>query len=734
MNSEQLKTLLNDMSFDEKIGQLTQLAGSMYGADAIVTGLLDMFKINEKALEMSGSVLSVIGAEAIKKLQDENMAKQPHHIPQLFMYDIINGYQTIYPVPLGQGATFNPELVEELAHMAGKESAAAGLHVTFSPMVDLVRDARWGRVMESTGEDPYLNGLMGAAMVKGYQGDNIKAPGNVAACVKHFAAYGGAEGGRDYDTVELSERTLRDDYLKSYAECVKAGVRLVMTSFNTLNRVPSTGNRWLMRKILREEMGFNGVLISDYGAVKEMINHGFCKDEKQAAEQSIKAGLDMEMMSTAYISHLRELVDEGKVSMELIDEAVMRLLELKNDLGLFENPYKDGSVEAERKLILCDKHKALARKAAAESFVLLKNEASLLPLLDKSGSTVAFIGPYADEAQIHGSWSFPNNYDSFVPVKKGIEGNVKNVKTLFAKGCYRLDHNMKFKDGTKFEIDESIKEALLNEAVESAKKADIVVMCLGEHFMQTGEATSRTEIKLCEDQLELLRRVSEVNSNIVTLVFAGRPLEMQEVDSLSKAVLYVWFPGTEGGNAISDVLFGKSEPGGRLPMSFSYRVGQLPNYYSRFHSGRPNNGTLDQGFVMGYIDQADLFMYPFGYGLSYSSFEYGKVRLSKSVMTRDETLTATVTVKNTGKRASTETVQMYIQDLFGSVVRPRRLLKGFKKVSLQPGEIVDVSFEITEEMLRFVNIDMEYTSEEGDFKVFIGPDSLTQNYGEFELK
>ncbi len=734
MNNSELKALLDDMSLDEKIGQLTQLAGSMYGADAIVTGLLDMFRINDKALEMSGSVLSVIGAEAVKKLQDENLSKQPHKIPQLFMYDVINGYQTIYPIPLAQGATFNPDTVENLAHMAAVESAAAGIHVTFSPMVDLVRDARWGRVMESTGEDPYLNGVLGAAMVKGYQGDDIKKKGNIAACVKHFAAYGGAEAGRDYDNVELSERTLRNDYLPAYNECIKAGAKLVMTSFNTLNRVPSTGNKWLMKKVLREEMNFNGVLISDYGAVKEMVNHGYSKDEKQAALQSINATLDMEMMSTAYISHLKELVDEKKVSMEMIDEAVMRLLVLKNELGLFENPYKDGNTEDEKRLILCDAHRKLARQAAAESFVLLKNADGSLPLSDDKSMSYAFIGPYADEKQIHGSWSFPENYDSFVSIKEGIMENIKNAEVSFSLGAFRLDHTKKLKDGSFFEVDESCKDKMLKDALECARKAKTVVMCLGEHFMQTGEATSHTETKLSKDQMELLRKVYEVNNNIITLVFAGRPIELEEVSRYSKAVLYTWFPGTEGGNAIYDVLFGVSEPGGRLPMSFSYKAAQLPNYYNRFNTGRPNNGTLDQGFVMGYIDQIDRFMYPFGYGLSYSAFSYGKVTLDKASLKKDGCITASVVLKNTGTRKSTETVQMYLQDLFGNVVRPKKELKGFKKITLLPGEETTVSFEINEPMLRFINIDMEYASEEGDFKVYIGPNSETDNFECFVLE
>lgn len=733
MELQKLKELMQDLSFEEKVGQLTQVAGNLYGQDALVTGLLDTFQISDEALVYSGSVLSTQGAKLLHEMQDTNMAKQPHHIPQIFMQDIINGFQTIYPVPLGQGATFNPEMAKKCAHMAAVEGAASGLHVTFSPMVDLVRDARWGRVMESTGEDPYLNGLMGVAMVEGYQGSDIKEKGNLAACVKHFAGYGGAEAGRDYDTVELSERTLRDDYFKAYEACIKAGAKLVMTSFNTLNRVPSSGNKWLMRNILRDEMGFDGVLISDYGAIKEMINHGYSKDLKQAGEQAIKAGVDIEMMSCAYINHLKELVAEGKVDEKLIDECVWRVLVLKNELGLFENPYKDGNEEEEVKLHLCKEHRDLAREAAVESFVLLENKDKILPLADAAGKTVAFIGPYCDEKQVYGSWSFPTDPTSCVTVKEGMEANVKASKLLFAQGCYRLDQFKKFKDGTTFEPDEAKKEALLAEALEAAKQADTIVLCLGEHFMQTGEAASRTKLTISEEQLNLLKKVSEINDNIVTLVFAGRPLELEEIAKYSKAVLYTWFPGTETGNAIAEVLFGVKEPGGRLPMSFSYRTSQLPNYYNRFHSGRPNDGTLNQGFVMGYIDQADLFLYPFGYGHGYSTVEYGKVTIDKDVMTKADTLTASVTVTNTGDRTTTETVQMYIQDLFGNVVRPRRELKGFEKVTLAPGETKEVSFAITEEMLRFYDIEMNYTSEPGDFKVYIGANSSCKDFAAFEL-
>lgn len=738
MTQDKLKELMNDLTMEEKIGQLLQVAGNLFDEEALVTGGLDYFKITEEELKTVGSILSSSGAEKLKKLQDECMDRQPHHIPQIFMLDIINGYDTIYPVPLAQGATFDPDLAEKLAHMAAKEGAAAGLHVTFSPMVDLVRDARWGRVMESTGEDAYLNGRMGAAMVRGYQGTNIKEKGRLAACVKHFAGYGAPEAGRDYDTVELSERTLRDEYLPAYEECIKAGTKLVMTSFNTLNRVPSTGNKWLMRDILRDEMGFDGVLISDYGAMKEMVNHNIAKDEKEAGRIAIRAGVDIEMMSLCYARGLKSLIEEGKVDEKLLDEAVWRVLLLKNELGLFENPYKDADPQEEKEILLCKEHRSLAREAASASFVLLKNEEQILPLSEKSMQNIVFAGPYVNNHQVFGSWSFPKDETTCVTVRQGVEEKIKEGKlqekgVKFVEGGYLFDFDKKQKNGTVYIYDPVKNETFLTEAIEAAKKADTVVCCLGEHQQQTGEAASRTHLTISSGQMRLLEEVAKVNENIVTVIFAGRPLELEKIASLSKAVLMAWFPGTECGNALADVLFGEKEPGGRLPMSFPYTVGQLPCYYNRFASGRPNDGTLNQGFVMGYIDQIDKMLYPFGSGQGYTEFTYGPVKLSKATLEKNETITAGVSVTNVGKRTGTETVQMYLSDLYGSVVRPVKQLKGFKKVTLEPEESTIVTFEITEEMLRFYNIDMEYVSEEGTCKVSIGHDSTTTNSACFEI-
>lgn len=732
MNDIDLKKLISELSIDEKVGQLLQVAGSFYDKDALITGGLDYFKITEDELYMAGSILSISGAEKLKALQDECMAKQPHHIPQVFMLDIINGYETIYPVPIGQGATFNPKMAEKLAEVAAKEGTAAGIHVTFSPMVDLVRDARWGRCMESTGEDSYLNGLMGEAMVKGYQGDNIKDKGRMAACVKHFAAYGAPEGGRDYDNVELSERTLRGEYLPAYEACVKAGVKLVMTSFNTINQVPSTGNKWLVNDVLRGEMEFDGMVISDYGALKEMIAHNISKDEAESAKLAINATVDMDMMSLCYIRGLKELLSSGDISEDIIDEAVLRVLRLKNELGLFENPYKDADIELEDKILLCDEHRELARKAAEESFVLLENEDDILPLSNATDE-IAFVGPYVDTKYVFGSWSFPKNLEAIVSIKDGVENIPYDGKITFSKGCQFFDENKRFKDGTEFIFDPSNVETDWETAIDNASKADKVVVCIGEHFQQTGEATSRTSLKIPKNQMKLLKAVSKVNDNIITLVFTGRPLDLRKVKELSKAVMVVWFPGTECGNAISNVLFGNSEPGGRVPMSFPYKVGQEPCYYNRFVTGRPNDGTLNQGFVNGYIDQIDKMLYPFGYGKTYTSFDYSKITLSSDTLSKEKSITASVTVTNTGKRAGTETVQMYIQDVNGSVVRPRKQLRGFEKVNLNQGESKDVTFVITEEMFRFYNIDMDYISEPGKCRVYIGKDSETDNVAEFNL-
>lgn len=738
MEYNDLKKLLSEMSLEEKVGQMVQIPAAMITNGGIITGPTDSVEITEEMASLVGSVLNQTGARDLYKLQKEFIEKHPHHIPLLLMFDVINGMETIFPVPLAQGCTFSPEMVEEAAKAAAKEAAATGLHVTFSPMLDLVRDARWGRVMESFGEDPWLNAEMGKAMVRGYQGSSkiagespdLKKEGNIACCIKHFAGYGAPEGGRDYDNVEVSERTFKEDYLFAYRAAIEEGCAMVMTSFNTWNRIPSSGNEWLMRKILREEMGFEGVLISDYAAIDEMINHGIAEDSREAAKLAIKAGVDIDMVSNAYIKYLAELVRCNEIEEKLIDEAVMRILKLKNDLGLFENPYKDCSEEKEAMLFLCEEHRKLARKMAAESFVLLKNE-QILPLSKDGEEKLAFIGPFVDNAEIYGSWSFPKMTDRIVTIRQGAEQ--KKQGNAYVHGCFVLDKDQITRFREKEEYTDEELAVKYEEAIDAARKADKVILCLGEHRNQSGEAGSRADIRIPANQMELLRRVHQVNENIVTVIFSGRPLVLTEVVEMSKAVLMVWMPGTEGGNAIADVLFGDTVPCGKLSMSLPRSVGQLPIYYNKFRTGRPNATGTEVVFVNGYLDESTKPLFPFGYGLSYTGFSYSPVTLSKREMKKDEVVKATVTVTNAGSFTSTEIVQLYLRDVKGSVVRPVKMLRGFKRVTLRPQESCKVTFEITENMLRFYDINMNFVSEPGTFHVFIGGNSDTDNKAEFCL-
>ena len=731
MTITDIQKLISEMSLQEKVGQMVQIPANMLTDGGLLTRPTDSIEMNEETVSLVGSILGKTGATDLHQIQKDFMEKHPHHIPLLLMHDVINGMETIFPIPLAQGCTFSPELVEAAARVSAKEAAAAGVHVTFSPMLDLVRDARWGRVMESTGEDPWLNSELGKAMVRGYQGDNdLLKEGNIAGCVKHFAGYGAPEGGRDYDNVELSERTFREDYLPAYKAAVEEGCVMVMTSFNSLNRIPSSGNVWLMRKVLREEMGFEGVLISDYSAVDEMINHGIAEDSRAAAKLAILAGVDIDMVSNAYVKYLAELVQQGEVEEKLIDEAVFRILKLKNDLGLFENPYKDGSAEKETALFCCEEHRSLSRKFAAASFVLLKND-EILPLQKDTAETIAFIGPFVDNKELYGSWSFPLKPDNTITVMAGV--TQKKANMLYAPGCYLQAKGQCNRYGQKQEYDDAEEARMLAEAIDLAKKADKLVLCLGEPRDYTGEGGSKASIKLPENQLNLLKTLQQINPNIVTVLFSGRPLEVQEITELSKAFLMTWMPGTEGGNAIADVLFGDVVPEGRLSMSLPRSVGQLPIYYNKFRTGRPNGPGNAVGFINGYIDEYTTPLYPFGYGLTYTEFTYSEVSLDKKEMTKDDTLFASVQVTNTGDCTATETVQLYLQDVKGSVIRPIRSLKGAKKITLAPGQTGEVTFTITEEMLRFYNIDMDFVSEPGLFNVFIGHDSDTQNKAEFVL-
>ena len=749
MKEEQLQALLGEMSLEEKIDQMIQVYGSCYLEDkqSAVTGPLAALPVAEDGTtELVGSVLGTGEAESLIRLQKMNLERQPHHIPMLFMMDVIHGMATIFPAPIAQGATFDPAMYQEAMEVAAKEAAASGLHVTFSPMCDLVRDARWGRVVESTGEDPYLNGEMAAAAVRGFQGEhreNMKEKGHVCACIKHFAGYGAAVGGRDYNAAEMSERTFRDFYLPGYRRGIEAEAGMVMTSFNLLNGIPASVNKKLMRDILRKELGFDGVLISDYAALAETVTHGCSEDETEAAKKGVEAGVDIDMMSTVYASGLKKLVAEKKIPESLIDECVLRILHLKNELGLFENPYKDADPEEEKRLHLCREHRDLARRNAEESFVLLKNEGEtpLLPIqTGEAQKKIAFIGPYVNEKKMNSSWAITGNPKDNATIMEAAGKVLDPEKTTYLADFPMIgNEDAEQLIGTEEYplpvLSEEKEKELLEKAESAAREADLVILCLGEHYRQSGEASSRAELTLPHIQERLLRRVAAVNPNVVTVLFNGRPLDLREVSRLSRSVLEVWLPGTEGGAAIVNTLTGESNPQGKLPMSFPWCVGQVPVFYNTGSTGRPYQKGSQDKFLSKYMDIPNEPLYEFGYGLSYTSFAISEVRLNADVLAKDGTLTASVTVKNTGKCAGTETLQLYLRDVSASVPRPVKELKGFRKVTLSPGESREVSFEITESMLRFTREDNTFGSEPGRFLVWIADTSRTGKEGaEFRLQ
>ncbi len=733
MTEQQLKNLLSEMSLQEKVMQLVQLPGGAYDSSASQTGV-SAETVTPAALQLAGSTLSIYGADLLRGLQEKYIANHPHHIPLLFMLDVVHGHRTVFPCPLGQGASFDPDTVEKAAAVQAAESAADGIHVTFSPMADLCRDARWGRVMESTGEDALLNSRLSAAMVRGYQGQHLDDGEHVASCVKHFAAYGGAEAGRDYQNVELSEHTLREKYLPAYQAAVRAGAALVMSSFNTWDGIPASGSQALMNRILRGETGFDGVLISDYGAIREMIPHSYAEDEADAARLAMAATLDIDMCSGCYSGYLQQLVESGVVPESVVDQAVLRVLRLKNDLGLFENPYRGISAEKAAAVHNSAETRALARKAVARSLVLLENKKEVLPL---SGSKIAFIGPYADSRDLQSSWavSFGSSEDT-VSVFDGAREAFRNsaVEIRCAQGCKMMDNHTVF-NYTIYEEEgwEESSRALLAEAEETAAWADTVVLCLGEYRLMTGESTSRTRLTLPDTQLNLLRRISALGKPLVTLVFGGRPLELAEVRGLTDALLFCWLPGTEGGNGILDVLTGIVPPSGKLPMSFPRTVGQEPLHYDQYPTGRPKPPTGTGPFTSRYLDCENTALYPFGYGLTYGNPKLSPVRLSSAELRKGQKITASVEVVNPGSRVLEDVLQLYICDLKGSRVRPVRELRDFRRITLSPGGRCEVSFEIDESMLRFWTADCRWASEPGRFRLWIGLSSDTENAAEFTL-
>lgn len=703
-----LKQLLQQMSIEEKIGQLTQYNANLFiESDADITGPMSNMGLTSEDLKHVGSVLNFSNAKEVYEIQKKHLEEDRNKIPMMFMMDVIHGYRTIYPIPLALGCSFDIGLVEECTRMAAEEASAGGIQVTFTPMVDYVRDARWGRVMETCGEDVLLNSMMGSAQVKAFQNGDISHYGNLATCVKHFAGYGGAEAGRDYNSVELSEHALREFYLPAYKACIDAGADMLMPSFNTLNGVPSVANGWLMQNVLREEWDFDGVVISDFAAVRELMKHGVAENMKEAARLAFENGCHIEMCSGGYIGYLKELIEEGVFTEEQLDDAVLKVLKLKEKLGLFEDPYHGMDYEREDTLCLTPKNRALARKAASECAVLLKND-GILPLSDGI-KKIALIGPMADTHELIGFWACRGKNEESVTIQEGIRNILPDAEIAVVRGCGNRWNDM---DCAGFE-----------DAIEAAKNADAVILCLGEPQNYSGEGNSRTDIRLPGVQNELALRVADANPNTVAVTFSGRPLDLSLLDAEIPAILHMWMPGTEGGNAVADLVFGKVNPSGKLSMSFPKSVGQCPIYYNHTKTGRAkptNKEDIHVPYCSNYIDCGNLPLYSFGHGLSYSEFVYEEMRISSNELKADEKVIVTIIVRNISDRVGKETVMLYMRDVVASNARPIQQLAAFEKVEIQAGERKEIEFTIEEPMLRFWNNKHEFVSEPGVFEFSTG--------------
>ncbi|MFQ9317066.1 beta-glucosidase BglX [Dysgonomonas mossii] len=766
---KRIENLISKMTLEEKIGQMNQVsffalddkAIAQYSEDDMNTFLERMgiaggqgqkkpsqmtkaekvALIRQAAAQMLdnsiiqpvkaggiGSLLNVTDPEMVNKLQKEAMENSRLGIPLIIGRDVIHGFKTIFPIPLGQAASFSPQIVEEGARVAAVEARSTGVTWTFAPMLDISRDARWGRIAESLGEDPYLAGVLGVAMVKGFQGNgNLNDPNSVAACVKHFVGYGAAEGGRDYNSTNIPPVLLRNVYLSPFQQAIKAGAATLMTSFNDNDGIPASGNSYILKKILRDEWKFDGFVVSDWASMTEMIAHGFAKDGKQVAETSANAGLDMEMVSGSYVQYLPQLVKEGKVSVETIDNAVRNILRIKFRMGLFENPYVDTKKES---VLYADAHLKAARQAAIESAILLKNDNNTLPL--SRGKKVAIIGPMADAPHDQmGTWVFDGDKNYTVTPVAALKGEYKDVNYVYEEGlAYSRD-----KSTANFE-----------KAKQAAASADVAVVFLGEEAILSGEAHSLSNINLIGLQSDLLKAVKSAGKPVVLVIMAGRPLTIERDLPYADAVLFNFHPGTMGGPAILDLLFGKANPSGKLPATFVREVGQIPMYYNHNNTGRPapekvmtlddialEAGQTSLGNTSFYLDSGKDPLFPFGYGLSYTTFEYSNITLSASTVPMNGTLTVKATLKNTGSVDGAEVAQLYVQDIVGSVVRPVKELKGFQRVALKAGEAKTIEFKLTTDDLAFYGRDLVKKAEKGDFNVWVGGHSNATLKGTFSV-
>jgi beta-glucosidase len=723
--------LLATMTIEEKVGQLNQYSSVFDLTGPPPTGGPAAQIYDQIRQGLVGSMLNVNGAAATRKAQELAVGSRLG-IPLIIGYDVIHGYKTIFPIPLGEAASWDPELAERSARVAAVEAAASGIHWTFAPMVDVARDARWGRIMEGAGEDPYLGAQMAAARVRGFQGNDLAAVDTIAACAKHYAAYGFAEAGRDYNTVDVSEQTLRNVVLPPFHAAVDAGVATLMNSFNELGGIPATGSRLLQRTILKGEWGFDGFVVSDWGSIGEMVAHGYAPDLEAAAEVAIEAGSDMDMESRAYIDHLAGLVSSGTVDVALVDEAVRRVLRVKFALGLFDDPYRYSDVAREEEMVLRPSHLEAARDVARRSIVLLENEGGLLPLARDAG-TIAVIGPLAaDKDSPLGGWRGQGEADSAVSLLEGIQAAAgAGTTVVHAQGVPLATGVRSFVQELTFETRDA---SGIPAAVEAARGADVVVLAIGEEGFQTGEGRSQVDVDLKGLQLELLRAVAEVNQNLVVVVMSGRPLVLTEVADRAPAILEAWHLGSQAGHAIADVLFGDYNPSGKLPVSFPRHVGQEPLYYNHKQTGRGSPAFGGMVFWSHYTDAPSTPLFPFGHGLSYTTFAYSDLKLSASELSTGETLTVEVTLTNVGERSGTEVVQLYVHDRFGSYTRPVKELKGFQKVALDPGDSRTVTFLLGADDLAFYGPESRWTAEPGAFEVFVGGSSADLLQGEFSLR
>jgi beta-glucosidase len=732
--TEFVAELMAKMTLDEKIGQL-----NLPTSGDITTGAANSSNVAKNIEEGKvGGLFNIKSVKKIKEVQKIAVEKSRLKIPLLFGMDVIHGYETTFPIPLGLSCTWDMKLIERSAQIAAQEASADGINWTFSPMVDISREPRWGRVSEGSGEDPFLGSQIAKAMVKGYQGDDLSKNNTILSCVKHFALYGAPEAGRDYNTVDMSRIRMYNDYFPPYKAAVDAGVGSAMAAFNEVDGIPATGNKWLMTDVLRKQWGFEGFVVTDYTGIPEMIAHGM-GDLQTVSALALNAGIEMDMVGEGFLTTLKKSLDEDKVSTGQIDNAVRLILNAKYDLGLFQDPYKYCDENRAKTEIFTRDHRAEARKIASQSLVLLKNKNQLLPL--KKTGTIALIGPLADAKEnMAGTWSVATNMEKSISLLAGIKevaGKAANV--LYAKGS-NLDYDAAFEEkatmfGKTLHRDDRTSEELLEEALKIATQSDIIVAALGESAEMSGESSSRTKLSIPQAQKDLLQELLKTGKPVVLVLFTGRPLVLVQENETVPAILNTWFAGSEAGSAIADVLFGDVNPSGKLTATFPRSVGQVPIYYSQKNTGRPllNEEGKFEKFKSNYIDERNEPLFAFGYGLSYTTFNYSNLKISSNKMNFNNTIQVSVEVTNSGDYDGKEVVQMYIRDLVGSVTRPIKELKGFQKIDIKKGETQMVTFDIEIETLKFYNSELQFAAEPGIFEVFVGSNSDTVNKINFEL-